>query len=240
MDWSEHFCSLIRETEGKRPTLLVVKMVPGSRETELWLLDARWPKSGPPPPGSQIEITLLPSGYSAKQPVFGVSVAGRRGVGASRLENDFVRTLASSEKVVITHKKKELASIPTPNAAKAVKSTRDCEAEVLRSWGFDPAVMQSLRSPPVPATSPGSWLSDSDYPQLAIRTNASGPALVRMTVAADGKLESCSLLQSSGSPLLDNKSCQVMLRRARFTPAVAADGHPTRGIAALRIWWILP
>jgi len=39
----------------------------------------------------------------------------------------------------------------------------------------------------------------------------------------------CAIRQSSGSQLLDDWTCGLLKRRARFTPALDAAGKPTEG-----------
>jgi protein TonB len=43
-----------------------------------------------------------------------------------------------------------------------------------------------------------------------------------------GGVAGCDVVLSSGNPLLDAMGCQVIRKRARFTPALDASGKPAR------------
>jgi periplasmic protein TonB len=43
-----------------------------------------------------------------------------------------------------------------------------------------------------------------------------------------GKVAGCDVLTPSGIPALDIMGCQVIRSRAKFTPAVDANGKPVR------------
>ena len=52
---------------------------------------------------------------------------------------------------------------------------------------------------------------------------------VRVSIGPDGKVSSCSVSSSSGSPDLDEAACDGMTRYARFNPALDDNGNPTSG-----------
>jgi protein TonB len=80
-----------------------------------------------------------------------------------------------------------------------------------------------------PAGSPGSWLSDDDYPKDALRQEIDGTTAFRLTITT-----------SSGSASLDNATCAKLMERARFTPARDAKGRPAADTYDGRITWRLP
>ena len=82
--------------------------------------------------------------------------------------------------------------------------------------------------------------STDDYPQSAIRNEEQGTTAVRMTVGPDGRVAECSITQSSGSSALDNATCSILKRRARFTPAKDQAGNPISDTVSQRIRWELP
>jgi hypothetical protein len=91
-DWGDQRCALIRETGGSNPTVLVVRTVPGSMHSELWLLDPNW-TGRTLQPGSEVAITLRPSGITVKERAFGVALAGRKGFAVSNLDSAFLKKL---------------------------------------------------------------------------------------------------------------------------------------------------
>lgn len=92
----------------------------------------------------------------------------------------------------------------------------------------------------VPKGNPGSWATTSDYPSRALREERQGTTSFRVTVGPDGRVTSCSVTGSSGSPDLDEATCSNVSRRARFTPATDGDGNPTTGSYSNRIRWVIP
>lgn len=103
-----------------------------------------------------------------------------------------------------------------------------------------------LSLPPKPATrttpaeSPGNWLSDNDYPAEVMRNEWSGTTGFQLVIDTDGKVERCAVTESSGHKILDEATCTVLTRNARFEPARDADGVPVRDTYNGRVTWRLP
>ena len=69
-------------------------------------------------------------------------------------------------------------------------------------------------------------ISSDDYPPSALRNEEQGTVRVRLTVDASGRVTGCSVTASSGSSQLDQTTCRLLQRRARFTPARDNTGQP--------------
>ncbi|UZW55207.1 energy transducer TonB [Sphingobium sp. JS3065] len=91
-----------------------------------------------------------------------------------------------------------------------------------------------------PRSAPGSWLSDADYPSRAQREERSGTAGFRLEIGPDGRVTNCTITSSTGHADLDEATCRLLPRRARFKPAVAAGGGPMSDTYNGRITWRLP
>lgn len=96
-------------------------------------------------------------------------------------------------------------------------------------------------TPPAPPAPPGpskargvkakgqaGWAGriQSNYPTRAAREEREGRVGVRVQIGPDGKVSSCSVSSSSGSPDLDEAACDGMTRYARFDPALDDAGNP--------------
>lgn len=92
----------------------------------------------------------------------------------------------------------------------------------------------------VPKGNPGSWATTNDYPSRALREERAGVTGFRVSVTADGRVASCTVTSSSGSPDLDEATCSNVSRRARFNPAMDGEGKPTEGSYSGRIRWVIP
>ncbi|MGI8931312.1 MAG: energy transducer TonB [Sphingomicrobium sp.] len=85
-----------------------------------------------------------------------------------------------------------------------------------------------------------SLFSTDDYPQSAIRSEEQGTTAVRLTISSDGRVSDCSVTSSSGSTSLDSATCNILKRRARFTPAKDQNGQAISDTTSTRIRWELP
>lgn len=124
------------------------------------------------------------------------------------------------------------------NVKAALKALKDCERDLLVSWGMEPAVLASIETPPQGNLT--SFFTSGDYPIDAIRTKKQGTTGVRFWVTTEGKLRDCKVVASSGSPLLDAKSCHVITRRGKLEPALTKDGTPVTSLSFARIRWLMP
>ena len=92
----------------------------------------------------------------------------------------------------------------------------------------------------VPKGNPASWATTNDYPTRALREERAGTTSFRVSVGPDGRVTSCSVTGSSGSPDLDEATCSNVTRRGRFSPATDGEGNPTSGSYSNRIRWVIP
>lgn len=94
--------------------------------------------------------------------------------------------------------------------------------------------------PPQPKGNPGNWATTNDYPSQALREEREGVTRFRVTVGPDGRVQSCSVTGSSGSPDLDATACAKITARARFSPATDGEGQPTTGSYSNAVRWVIP
>jgi protein TonB len=69
--------------------------------------------------------------------------------------------------------------------------------------------------------------SADDYPASAQAAGAEGTAQAELTIGTDGRVVSCNLTRSTGNSALDQATCNILRRRAKFTPARDSNGQPT-------------
>lgn len=103
-----------------------------------------------------------------------------------------------------------------------------CTEELLTHWGIDVAAHRTLTKPPVPSQNPGSWVSSDDYPMHLLDRGVQGIIQFRLLIDADGKVGACHIQQSTRPAEFDKKVCDIMSRRARFDPALDAQGRPIK------------
>ena len=78
-----------------------------------------------------------------------------------------------------------------------------------------------------------------NYPSRALRQEIEGTVGISVEVSTDGRVSTCIVTSSSGSPILDEAACSDMQRYARFTPALDRNGKPTTGSWSTRIVYAL-
>lgn len=91
-----------------------------------------------------------------------------------------------------------------------------------------------------PRNDPARWVTDSDYRSRWIREGLQGTARFRLEIAANGKVSDCTITQSTGHAVLDQATCELIVRRARFSPATDSSGAATGGAYISSIRWVLP
>ena len=91
-----------------------------------------------------------------------------------------------------------------------------------------------------PRNDPASWVTVDDYRASWINREYAGTARFRLAITANGKVDNCTLLGSTGHGALDDATCRLITRRAKFSPAKLSDGSTTAGTYAGSIVWRLP
>ena len=99
-----------------------------------------------------------------------------------------------------------------------------------------PKRSQSVR----PRGNPASWITTSDYPTADMRVDMQGTVAYRLTVGPNGRPTACDITQSSGFWRLDEATCRLVLRRARFCPATDKKAQPITGTWSSRMKWVIP
>ncbi|MDB5696159.1 MAG: energy transducer TonB, partial [Sphingomonas bacterium] len=91
----------------------------------------------------------------------------------------------------------------------------------------------------VPPRRVGGRIRDSDYPLDASESGISGRVGVRFVVDVNGRVPSCEVTRSSGSRLLDDTTCRLIVQRYRYRPATDARGRPFRSVIVQNESWII-
>jgi TonB family protein len=78
------------------------------------------------------------------------------------------------------------------------------------------------------------WIRADDYPRSARQRGEAGYVGFSILVGPDGKTERCDVTAPSPYSDLNDLTCSLIMRRARFTPAVGSDGQPAYGL--FRSW----
>ena len=105
-----------------------------------------------------------------------------------------------------------------------------------------PPIPPVVQAPPPPAPPPPprkvqsaqsakgdlrTLFSADDYPAAAQAAEAQGTAQATLTIGPDGRVVGCNLIRSTGNGALDAATCNILRRRAKFTPARDSNGNAT-------------
>lgn len=93
--------------------------------------------------------------------------------------------------------------------------------------------------PAAPTGNPAEWVTTNDYPTKALREEAQGTVAFRLEIGSDGLVRDCTITNSSGSQELDEATCSLVMRRARFTPARNTQDHAVASSYSNRVRWVL-
>lgn len=104
--------------------------------------------------------------------------------------------------------------------------------EVIQTAGFGGAAPQNLPE----------WFTGSDFPSHPVKVDYSNiqPVIIEFDITKNGRMENCTVNQSSGFDLIDMITCKLSERRARFRPANDPDGNPIAVRGWVTIRWMVP
>nr|WP_298897035.1 energy transducer TonB [uncultured Altererythrobacter sp.] len=91
-----------------------------------------------------------------------------------------------------------------------------------------------------PRNDPGRWVTDSDYRTIWINREWTGTARFSLEINASGRVTNCQITRSTGHNALDNATCQLITKRARFRPATDVSGQAVPSTYSNAISWELP
>ncbi|AQR72796.1 energy transducer TonB [Sphingomonas sp. LM7] len=106
---------------------------------------------------------------------------------------------------------------------------------VLLFAALQPAPAVDAQPPRLIETQPA--ISYDDYPIEAIRRGEAGVVSVLLKVSDEGSVMQCEVTESSLSKPLDEQTCSLLKRRARFAPATDASGRKVAGEYRLSTPW---
>jgi hypothetical protein len=129
----------------------------------------------------------------------------------------------------------ELGKMDRPMAA-----LNACIDNLVATWGIDVEKHKSLSRWAAPVSNPGNWLTPKDYPVAMLSEGQ--PALVefRLDVDPSGGVSGCQIQATTRPKAFDDAVCKALMRRAKFTPALDAQGNPLKSYWKSRVRFQLP
>jgi TonB family protein len=113
-----------------------------------------------------------------------------------------------------------------------------CTSDLKRYWNMDGDGEGGIAKPA--RGDVRSIFSSDDYPGLAQRRGQEGAGQYLLLIDETGKVAGCQVLTATGVPVLDVMACNVIEKRAKFTPARDSNGKPVRDtLVTPKIIWQL-
>ncbi|HZF43454.1 MAG TPA: energy transducer TonB [Sphingomonadaceae bacterium] len=121
--------------------------------------------------------------------------------------------------------------------AKPMEQLRTCQADLLKSWGYDPVVQTTLTKQARPANAPATWLKAGDYPGKAREMGQNGIVQFRLDVDAAGNISGCHVLARTKPDVFADATCRAVTRRAKLDHALDVNGKPVPSFYVQRVRW---
>jgi hypothetical protein len=109
-----------------------------------------------------------------------------------------------------------------------IAALQTCVDDLMKEWGLDARRLVAASRHALPVTDPQTWLGKEDYPREMRQTRRGGAVHVRLIVNQQGRVAKCIGIASEGS--LGDVTCNALIERARFVPALDAEGRPMTGL----------
>ncbi|HEX6742268.1 MAG TPA: energy transducer TonB [Sphingomicrobium sp.] len=132
----------------------------------------------------------------------------------------------SASAVLLTAKEAQSVSFRLDHMGQLLSGLDKCTEDLKHYWNMGEELTGKIAVP-----SKGdvrTVFSDEDYPSEALMQGKEGSGRFLLLIDEKGSVAGCHVQVPSGVPILDAMGCQVIRERAKFKPALDAQGHPVR------------
>jgi hypothetical protein len=119
--------------------------------------------------------------------------------------------------------------VDTGDLGAPIAALQACADELAKSWGLDPAKLQTQKSAAIAKGGGVGWLPMGTVAFADFAKLGGGSNQVRLMVDATGKPTSCAVHWPSLDQTTNDKICKTLLANARFTPAMDSAGQAMPG-----------
>lgn len=133
----------------------------------------------------------------------------------------------------------QFLKIATGSLGKPFVALRQCTDDLVKQWGFDPEVQSALKSRPFPLGNPATWIRPADYPRKALANGKSALVTFRLSLDASGTPVGCDIQRAYADDSFKAITCERLMARARFSPALDASGKPTPSYYVNAVRWVM-
>lgn len=129
---------------------------------------------------------------------------------------------------------------PAPKHKVAAKASPKPAAQPAPTPTDTPAAPPVVVTPKAkPIGNPADWFATDAYPPAARNAGQEGRTVFKVQVDPLGRIMECDIVETSGSMLLDNATCDQIVTHGRFAPARNASGQAVAGTWQSAMRWQL-
>lgn len=237
VEYADNSCHIARRFgTPENPVTLSMRVMPGRSANQFSIEQAIVGKDvfkrGP------LKITTTPAAEPINVTATSGSIKEASRVTYAALGSDDLLKVEQSEQVAIAYDGETIV-LGMRGIKSALAAAVTCEDDLLTSWGIDAVAYRNIAVQAKPDTSPANWLSNDDYPSQSLAEGERGAVSIRLDIADTGKVTNCSVLVSSGFKRLDDQTCQVVMKRARYEPARSKEGAAIASLSLLTFRWLV-
>lgn len=122
---------------------------------------------------------------------------------------------------------------------KPFDAMRTCTDNLVKTWGLDPDKMRRLSRWSVPKSNPQTWLKSADYPKGSLIAGMQALISFRLLIDSTGMPTDCLIQRSYADAIFDRVTCEKIMDRARFEPALDEAGKPAPSYFATTVSWVI-
>ena len=257
LDYAEKYCRLLRTFgEGDEKVVLIMDQsrpgdafsmtVAGKPMKELRLQAQTRVELQFGPDEESRDVGFLTGDLGSYEPalIFGAMALGRFGPDEEPAETDlpeaepfdFLARAISMERTrniewLEVRRRSKAIRLATGPMDVPIGGMQACLEELASHWGIDVAAHRTLSRGATPANDPGTWIKSRDYPRDAIKSGEQAILNYRITVGEDRTPVECEIVRFTNATQFDEITCKRIKERARFEPALDAQGQPIRSVS---------
>jgi len=129
--------------------------------------------------------------------------------------------------------------LAVPGIGKVISGLDACNDDLRKHWNVENAGGVPIAEKAKPVGAPERWLTSADYPGQSLGEGKEGRVGFVMMVDETGAPKDCMVDETSGNASLDAQGCVLLLKRAKFKPALDAAGKPVRSVYSSGIRWVV-
>lgn len=256
VDYADSECRLIR-VFGSGNSAVTLRIARGGTSSAF---DSVIAGPGIPRLREHIAVTLALDPQGAAQELSGYSLGvpktTDRFIRWFDADAELLRQFTSNQIIRISAGERYSVRLHLTQARAALAALDTCYVDLLKGWGIDPSLVVGVAVPPKPEGAgsltvaalragarppgPAGWVTWQDYPTEALRQEIGGTVVTALAINLAGRVDSCRVIVSSKSTILDDRTCAVLSQRARYSPGLNKDGKPMLATTLLRVRWSIP